>query len=105
MILLFGTLEFSYYALIALLVLSIAGGSRVALAQQRLDLRRLERKLDALLKHHGVELPTRLSPEVRRLAKDVNSKIAAIKLHREQNPGFSLKEAKADVDDFAGSAL
>ena len=102
---LLATLELSYYALIALLILSLAGGARFALAQPRLDLRRLERKLDALLKHHGVELPTRLSPEVQRLAKDVNTKIAAIKLHREQNPGLSLKEAKADVENFAGSIL
>jgi hypothetical protein len=102
---LLGIPEFSDYALIALIILSFAGAAYFALAQQRLDLSRLERKLDALLKHHGVELPTRLSPEVQRLARDVTTKIAAIKLHREQNPGLSLKEAKTDVENFAGTVL
>jgi len=63
-------------------------------------LRRLERKLDALLKHQGVSLPSRLSPDVQSLAKDPKQKIAAIKLHREQNPGLSLADAKAEVEDF-----
>ena len=61
-------------------------------------MRRVERKLDALLKHHGVGL---LSPEVQFLAKDPSKKIAAIKLHREQNPGLGLADAKREVEDFA----
>jgi hypothetical protein len=71
------------------------------MARQRISLRRLEDKLDALLKHHGIELPSRLSPEVQRLAKDPSQKIAAIKLHREQNPGLGLAEAKKEIEDFA----
>ncbi|MGP8233973.1 MAG: hypothetical protein ACLQVW_00965 [Limisphaerales bacterium] len=69
-------------------------------ARQRLDLRRVERKLDALLKHQGVDLPSRLSPEVQLLARDPSKKIAAIKLHREQNPGLGLADAKREVEDF-----
>ena len=83
---LLATFESKYYASIALFsIIAIGGG--------------------VLLKHHGVELPTRLSPEAQRLAKDVNTKLAAIKLHRQQKPGLSLKETKADVEDFAGSLL
>jgi hypothetical protein len=98
---LLGILEFSDYAIIAGIVIVLAGGAAYA-GRQRVDLRRLERKLDALLRHNGVELPSPLSPEVQRLAKDPHQKIAAIKLHRKQNPGLGLAEAKADVEDFAG---
>ena len=93
-------LESSDYGAIALIVLFFAGGASFA-ARQRVDLRRLERKLDALLKRQGVELPPRLSPEVQLLARDPNKKIAAIRLHREQNPGLSLADAKLEVEDFA----
>ena len=93
-------LDFGDYAVIAAIVIIFAGGASFA-ARQRLDLRRVERKLDALLKHQGVELPSRLSPEVQLLARDPSKKIAAIKLHREQNPGLSLADAKREVEDFA----
>lgn len=90
-------LEFGDYAVIAVIVIFFAGGASFA-AQQRLDLRHVERKLDAIIKHQGVEL---LSPEVQRLAKDPSKKIAAIKLHREQNPGLGLADAKKEIEDFA----
>lgn len=92
-------LEFRDYAVVAIIVATFAGGASFA-ARQRLDVRRLERKLDALLQHHGVPAPARLSPEVQRLAQDPAQRIAAIKLHREQNPGLGLAEAKAEVEDF-----
>jgi len=100
---LLGILELSDYAIIAFIVLVFAGASNV-IAHQRIDLQRLERKLDALLKHHGVEPPSRLSPEVQRMARDPRQKIAAIKLHRDQNPGLGLAEAKAEIEDFAASS-
>jgi len=93
-------LELSDFGVIAVIVLITAGTASVA-ARQRVDLRRVERKLDALLKHNGIELPSRLSPEVQRMATDPYQKIAAIKLHREQNPGLGLAEAKTEVEDFA----
>jgi hypothetical protein len=65
-------------------------------------LRVVERKLDALLQHHGVKVPSPLSPEVQRLATDPRRKIAAIKLHRQENPGLSLAKAKAEVEEFTG---
>ncbi len=69
--------------------------------RHRSEMRRLENKLDLILKHHGITMPSKLSPEVQRLAKDPAQKIAAIKLHREQNPGLGLAEAKAEVEEFA----
>lgn len=72
--------------------------------QQRVDLRRLERKLDALLEHGGIAMPSRLSPEVQRMAADPRQKIAAIKMHREQNPGLGLAEAKTEIEDFIAKA-
>ena len=66
----------------------------------RLNLRRVESKLDAILQHHGIASPSKLSPEVQRLASDPNQKIAAIKLHRQQT-GVSLAEAKAEVEEFS----
>ena len=68
-----------------------------------MNFRRLERKLDALLQHQGIAMPSRLSPEVQRLAADPRRKISAIKLHREQNPDLSLAEAKAEIEAFIGS--
>lgn len=94
----FATLEFSDYAIIAWIVVVFAGGAVYATRQPN-DLRRLERKLDALLKHQGVSLPPILSDEVQRLARDPARKIEALKLHREQT-GLGLADAKADVEAF-----
>jgi hypothetical protein len=95
---LFAVLDARDYGVISFIVIVLAGGSSFA-ARQRLDLRRVERKLDALLKHQGVVLPSPLSPEVQALARDPKQKIAAIKLHREQNPGLGLAEAKREAED------
>lgn len=105
-----GVLEFGDYAIIAWIVVVFAGGAAYT-TRQRINLGRLERqldwlhqKLDALLKHHGVELPplppSGLSSEVEQLANAPGGKIAAIKLYREQNPGVGLAEAKAKVEEF-----
>jgi ribosomal protein L7/L12 len=66
----------------------------------RQSVRRLERKLDAIIKQQGIEWPSRVSPEVRLLAQDPSKKIVAIKLHRDQNPDLNLSEAKKDVEDY-----
>jgi len=93
-------LEIGDYAVIAVIVIIFAGGASFARGsfapRQRLDLRRLERKLDALLKHQGIELPS----EVESLAKDPNQKIAAIKLYQEEHPEVGLAEAKARVEEI-----
>ena len=93
-------LDLADYAVIAVIVVVFAGGASFA-ARQQLNLHRVERKLDALLKQQGIELPSPLSPEVQRMARDPSKKIAAIRLHREQNPGLSLADAKREVEEGA----
>ena len=93
------SLGFGDFAIIAWIVLVFAGAGAAYTSRQSV-LRRIERKLDALLKHQGVSLPpqAKLSDEVQQLARD-NHKIEALKLHREQT-GLGLAEAKSDVEDF-----
>jgi hypothetical protein len=107
---LLAVLEFKDYAIIAAIVAVFAGGAAytrgpdVNMQLLTLQMRELQRKLDALLKHQGIELPTPppsgLSPEVELLASDLRTKIAAIKLYRDQNPGVGLREAKEIVEAF-----
>lgn len=92
-----GILQYYDFAGIGLIVFVFVTAARIDL--QRLAIRRLERKLDALLQHHGIELRSKLSPGVLELLRDPNKKIAAVKLHREQT-GASLAEAKKDVDEY-----
>jgi hypothetical protein len=64
-------------------------------------LRGIERKLNALLRHHGVD-PTRglpLSDRVKQLAADPARKIEAIQAYREET-GAGLAEAKEAIDAF-----
>ncbi len=70
------------------------------MGQQRSQLRRLDRKLDILLKAQGIDWPM-LSPQVQLLAQSPANKIAAIKLYREENPDLDLAEAKAEIEAFA----
>jgi hypothetical protein len=52
--------------------------------------RRIERKLNALLRHHGVD-PTQglpLSARVKQLADDPSRKIEAIKVYRSRSPNI-----------------
>jgi hypothetical protein len=100
-------LEFRDYVIITGIVLavSMATRTRVEMDGLRRQLNAVQRRLDALLKHQGVVLPppprSGLSPEVERLAMARESKIQAIRLYREQNPGVSLKEAKERIEAFA----
>jgi len=59
---------------------------------------RLERKLDALLKHAGVDPWPQVSGEIGELVRQ-GRKIEAIKLYREQT-GAGLKEAKDRVEEM-----
>ena len=65
---------------------------------------RIERKLNALLRHHGVDpaqgLP--LSERVMQLAADPARKIEAIKVYREES-GAGLAEAKEAVEAYIHS--
>jgi ribosomal protein L7/L12 len=112
---LLAVLEFSDYAIIGAMIAILAGGAaytsrqEINLAVMERELRVLQQKLDALLKHQGIELPeplpSGLSPEVERLASIPNTKIEAIKLYRQQNPGVGLAEAKAKIEAFYKDSL
>lgn len=101
----FAALDFSDFSIIALLVILFAGGGAACTSLLATDagrLARLERKLDAVMRHLDIAYvdpagPEGLSEEVRRLADDPGRKIQAIKLHREQT-GIGLKEAKDAVE-------
>jgi len=108
-------LEFKDFAAIAAIVIIFAGGAAFT-ARPEINLRRLQRqmdelqrRLDALLKHQGIELPalppSDLSPDVQLMAKDPQQKIAAIKRYREDHPGVGLAEAKQRIEDFANTGL
>jgi ribosomal protein L7/L12 len=63
------------------------------------DLRRIERKLNALLRHQGID-PAQtpaVSERIKQLAADPARKIEAIKAYREET-GASLVEAKEAVE-------
>jgi hypothetical protein len=100
----FAVLEFLDYLWIARIVIIFGGGS-AAYSLSRLSegarLRRLEDKVDLILKHLGLEYQpgSGLSAEVRALADDPRQKINAIKLHREQT-GVGLREAKQAIEDY-----
>jgi ribosomal protein L7/L12 len=67
-------------------------------------IRRVERKLNALLKHYGIDPTLRppLSERVQQLAADPARKIEAIKVYREET-GAGLAEAKEAVEAFIDS--
>ncbi|MEA5467196.1 hypothetical protein [Leptothoe sp. PORK10 BA2] len=75
-------------------------GSYVNMASR---IRRIERKLDALLRHQGVDATIQyyaFSDRVKELlAADPPLRIEALKVYREET-GASLREAKAAIDSF-----
>jgi hypothetical protein len=102
-------LNFWDFFVIGMIVLCFAGaacakGPDVSVQLLALQVRELQKKLDALLKHQGIEMPTPppsgLSPEVELLAGDPDTKIAAIKLYRKENRGAGLREAKEKIEAF-----
>ena len=106
---LLGVLEIKDYAIIAIIMAVFGGGaafakgSNVKVQVLAAQIRELQKRLDLLLIHQGIEIPaptSGLSPEVERLALEPSSKIAAIKLYRRQNPGTGLREAKEVIEAF-----
>ena len=102
----FAVLEFWDFLWIAVIISIFAGGSTAYSLSKPSDaarLRRLEAKLDLILKHLGLEYDPAtlggLSEEVKALADDPARRIAAIKLHRKQT-GLGLREAKDAVDAY-----
>ena len=107
---LLAVLDITDYVVIAVIAGVVTGFSALARGPdvnvQRLErsVRDLQMKLDALLKHQGVELPpppkSGMSSELEQMARDPSQKIAAIKLYREENPGVGLREAKERIEAF-----
>jgi hypothetical protein len=112
-------LDFKDYAVLAAIVVIFAGVSTIVkifagrgyvkrsdenVKRLAREMRELQRKLDALLKHQGIEMPpppaSFMSPEVEQLARDPKTKIAAIALYREENPGAGLREAAELIEAF-----
>jgi hypothetical protein len=62
---------------------------------------RVERKLDLILKHLGLELGVEAPARVQELAL-MGRKVEAIKVLRETNPWMGLKEAKDYVEGLIG---
>ncbi|HEV2947777.1 MAG TPA: ribosomal protein L7/L12 [Gemmataceae bacterium] len=93
-------MEFMYLTL-GFLVLAMIG-SMYWETKSRME--RLERKLNALLRHHGIDLTQgpALSDRVKQLAADPKRKIEAIKAYREET-GVGLAEAKEAIEAFTSS--
>ena len=98
----FAVLEIADYIFFVILFLFFTGGSAYAALRprERARLFRLERKLDAVIKHLNIDVTKidELSEEARRWA-DQGKKIQAIKAHRAQT-GLGLFEAKEDVEAY-----
>ena len=102
----FGTLGFWDFFWISVIVIFFAGGTAAYSRfkpSDRVRLRRLEAKLDLLLKNLNLEYhpPTSggLSAEVMALADDPETKLRAIELYREET-GATLTEARVTIDDY-----
>lgn len=78
------------------LSLGLLISATIVLAKAAATARRTERKVDALLRHSGVDMANVANREVEELVK-AGRKIDAIKAYRELT-GASLAEAKAAVE-------
>ena len=82
------------------------GRTDVNLQRLKLQVSALEKKLDLLLERQGISLPpstSGFSPELEQLASQPETKIAAIKRYRLENPGAGLSEAKERIEAFYNS--
>jgi hypothetical protein len=86
------------HRILMFIVLLLAVNAISAIRQQS-RISQLEHQLHILFKKQKGENP--LSPEVELLAKDPKQKVAAIQLHRDQNPGMSIADAKWDIENLA----
>jgi ribosomal protein L7/L12 len=91
----FGTGDHTTLMIIVVLLVTNA----ITAIRQQSKISQLEHQLHILIKQQKGEKP--LSPEVELLANDPKQKIAAIKLHRDQNPVMSIADAKWDIENLA----
>jgi hypothetical protein len=91
-------MDATFWLILALFVLFVGPLAAAARASSERRLGRLERKLDLILTHLGLDLNPGVNPEVIELMRS-GKKIEAIKLYREQT-GVGLKEAKDYVESL-----
>ena len=100
---LFAILEIGDFAIIALLILVLAGGRAAASAFRRPSdrdrIKRIEDKLDLILTELNIDYVPPTKPDWQELADDPSQKIAAIRAYREQH-GVGLADAKKAVEDY-----
>jgi ribosomal protein L7/L12 len=101
---LFAVLEFTDFAIIAVIVAALAGGTAAARATfgpaNRDRLARVEQKLDLLLTHAGLDYTPAPKAAWQALADEGPArKIAAIKAYREQT-GAGVADAKRAVEEY-----
>ena len=86
---------------ISMAVLGLVSYTSMVHGQSQDRIARLERKLDALLRHFDIEATQRpsVSDRVKDLARDPSKKIEAIKAYRQES-GVGLAEAKVAVETF-----
>lgn len=89
--------NFVFLGVTFLLAIGLEGARR----RRREHLRRIESRVDVLVQQLGLDdsVAPALSAEVR-LHADRGELIQAIRLHREENPGLGLKEARDQIDAF-----
>lgn len=89
---------------IGILILVVLGAVEGRAASLRIQVRRLERKLDLVLRAMNItpDACDELSEAVKEIARDPNRKIEAIKAYREET-GASLMEAKQAVENYQAS--
>lgn len=102
------TLTLGDFLAIAAIVVIFSHGSRAYFAGPRPEQLRMQRQLDAIMKHLGLaeplaSRPGALSPQVASLVA-AGRRVEAIKLYR-QETGEDLKRAKAAVDGAAAPAV
>jgi ribosomal protein L7/L12 len=81
-----------------LAILAIVWAVSHSSSQTGVRLARIERKLDAIVDHLGIDFQERVDPKVLELAR-AGKKIEAIKLYRRQSDA-GLKEAKDYVESL-----
>ena len=97
---LFAVLEFSDFAIIFLIAAMFSGGAAALCFRpaDRSRLQRVERKLDLILTHLGVEYTPPPKAGWQEIAADLSRKIEAIKAYREEHD-VGLAEAKRAVEE------
>jgi hypothetical protein len=91
-------MDATFWLVVALFLVVLGSSWTSSASNNGRRLGRLERKVDLILRHLGLDPNQGLNPEIVELMK-AGQKIQAIKLYREQT-GVGLKEAKDYVESL-----